>query len=115
MKLFQAKKKFSYKDLFLSVLLFLVLICAFFVGFDNTSKRNATEQLSVTQQSVKKAIINCYAIEGSYPPDIPYLEKHYGLTIDHTKFVVNYQVTGSNVLPYVEVVQKGHDDSAGGV
>ena len=108
MKLFQAKKKFSYKDLFLSVLLFVVLICAFTVGFDNASKRNAAEQLSVTQQSVKKAVVNCYAIEGSYPPDIQYLEDHYGVTIDHSKYAVNYQVMGSNVLPYVEVVLQGN-------
>lgn len=108
MKLFQAEKKFSYKDLLLSVVLFVVLIGAFAFGFDNASKRNAAEQLSVTQQSVIKAVVNCYAIEGTYPPDIKYLEDHYGLTVDHSKYVVNYQVMGSNVLPYVEVVLQGN-------
>lgn len=109
MKLFQQSKKFSYRNLFLSVLLFAVLIGAFLVGFDNTAKRNAAEQLSVTQQSVQKAIVNCYAIEGTYPPDIPYLEEHYGLTIDRSKYVVNYQILGSNVMPYAEVVLKGSE------
>lgn len=109
MKLFQQNKKFSYRNLFLSVLLFAVLLGASFVGVDNASRRNAAEQLSVTQQSVQKTIINCYAIEGTYPPDIPYLEEHYGLTVDHSKYVVNYQILGSNVMPYAEVVIKGNE------
>ena len=42
-----------------------------------------------------------------YPENIEYLEEHYGIQIDRTKYVVNYQTIGSNVMPYVELVEIG--------
>lgn len=97
-------------DIILSVLVFAVLLCAFAYGFDRASERNDKEQLSMTQQSVERAVINCYAVEGVYPPNIRYLQDHYGVTIDTDKYAVNYQVMGSNVRPYVQVVLKGHEE-----
>ena len=59
------------------------------------------------ERAIQKSLVNCYAIEGAYPPDIAYLEKHCGLIIDHEAYVVDYQTIGSNIRPSVLVVPRG--------
>ncbi len=58
------------------------------------------------KQAVMRAAVYCYAIEGSYPSDISYLEDKYGLIINHNKFIVDYEVFASNVMPDVIVIPK---------
>ena len=49
----------------------------------------------------------CYALEGSYPDEVSYLEQNYGVVIDHAKYNVFYQSLGSNLKPEVAVYRKG--------
>ena len=48
----------------------------------------------------------CYAAEGIYPPDISYLEEHYGIQIDKDRFAVYYDVFASNLMPDITVIEK---------
>lgn len=107
MKLY--KKKFAYRDLIGSILIFCAVICLFWYGFSNTVQANSTEQLKVTRTAIQKSIVNCYAVEGSYPPNIKYVEDHYGIKIDHSKYIVNYELIGSNVMPSIQVLEKGSE------
>ncbi|MBW7572937.1 hypothetical protein [Caproiciproducens faecalis] len=101
------KKKFAYRDLLLSVLVFSAVLFLFWGGFTSAVRANSAEKLRVTRAAVQKAIISCYAVEGFYPPDIQYLEDHYGIEIDHSKYVVQYETAGSNIMPSVQVLEKG--------
>ncbi|WP_444642748.1 hypothetical protein ACRQU7_00115 [Caproiciproducens sp. R1] len=101
------KKKFAYRDLLLSVLIFCALLYLFWSGLSSALRANSEEKLRVTRAAVQKAIVNCYAVEGFYPPDIQYLENHYGIEIDHGKYVVQYETAGSNIMPSVRVLEKG--------
>ena len=60
------------------------------------------------QETLKKAIarasVQCYAIEGRYPPSIEYLEEHYGVMINRKKYNVFYDGFASNVMPDITVV-----------
>ncbi len=105
MKLY--KTRFSNRGPVIAVLIFIAVIVLFRYGFNSVSGKNSTENLNVTQTAIHKAIVNCYAIEGVYPPDIKYLEDHYGVTINHSKYIVSYELAGSNVMPSVEVQEKG--------
>jgi len=58
------------------------------------------------QQGIDRAIVNCYAIEGAYPPTFEYLENHYGIKIDHDEYVIDYQIFGSNVKPVVQILSR---------
>jgi hypothetical protein len=58
------------------------------------------------ERAIRSSIVQCYALEGAYPPDLAYLEKNYGLMLDGTRYVFDYQVPGSNVFPIVRVVAK---------
>ena len=41
------------------------------------------------------------------PPDLAYLEEHYGVQIDEERFTVSYVVFGSNLMPDITVLEQG--------
>lgn len=101
------KRKFAYRGPVVAVLIFLAVIGLFRYGFGSISGANSEEDRNVTQAAVQKAVVNCYAIEGVYPPNVKYLEDHYGVVINHSKYVVSYELAGSNIMPSVAVQEKG--------
>lgn len=99
------------RGLVLSVLIFCALIALFWFGFGSASGGNEEQNLKVTRAAVQRAIVSCYAIEGAYPPNVKYLEDHYGVIINHDKYVVSYERAGSNIMPAFEVLEKGKGES----
>lgn len=80
-----------------------VVICAF-AGLGGVSENNRADRLRVVQLAVERTVVQCYALEGAYPPNIEYLEDNYGLIIDHDRYFVHYKVDASNIMPDVEVM-----------
>ena len=39
-----------------------------------------------------------------YPDKLSYLEEHYGITYDKEKYIVSYEVVGSNMMPDIMVI-----------
>jgi hypothetical protein len=103
------KTKFQYKELILPVLIFCAVLCLFWFGFTNAASANSAQNLQVMRSAIQKSIVNCYAIEGVYPPDVKYLEDHYGILIDHNKYIINYDLAGSNIMPSVQILEKGKE------
>lgn len=58
------------------------------------------------EQSVRRSAVACYAAEGIYPPDVAYLQAHYGLQVDEGRFTVMYEVFGSNLMPNITVLER---------
>lgn len=86
---------------------FMLLTLALLIGALLTYDGNRqTVDVKAEKDTVVKYAIQCYASEGSYPPDIAYLEEHYGLQIDHDRFIYYYDAFASNVLPDIRVVTK---------
>lgn len=71
------------------------------------------DQQSAT--SVKAAVLRsamqCYAVEGVYPTDLTYLEEHYGLIVNHNRYIIVYEAFSSNLLPEVSVLAKGAQET----
>lgn len=107
MKLYAQSKRFRYRNVVLSLVIFAAIICAFVFSLNNISANAQSESKKAAENAIQKAIVTCYSVEGMYPENIEYLEEHYGIQIDRTKYVVNYQTIGSNVMPYVELVAIG--------
>ena len=61
------------------------------------------ERVSFLSEAVRKAAVQCYAIEGYYPPDIGYLEENYSLLVDRKKYFVYYEAFASNIMPRIDV------------
>lgn len=62
------------------------------------------EALTMTEQSIRRAAVQCYALEGTYPADISYLEQRYGLSIDSKRYFVDYTYIASNLMPDITVL-----------
>lgn len=57
------------------------------------------------RDSILQSAIQCYAVEGNYPTSLSYLEKNYGLQINHDRYIVTYNAFASNLVPQVSVLQ----------
>ncbi len=68
---------------------------------------NARTQGAVAlRDAVLQSAKQCCAIEGSYPSSLDYLEQNYGLTINHSDYVVSYEYFADNVMPSVVVTPR---------
>lgn len=85
----------------------VVLLGLFWWIFGKIGDSADAEQCRLTEEAIRRAAVDCYAIEGSYPRNLDYLVEHYGVQVDTGKFVVNYEAAGANLLPYIEVVPRG--------
>ena len=57
------------------------------------------------EDSVRRAAVTCYAVEGIYPPDLAYLQEHYGIQADDSNYTVFYEAFASNMMPDITVVE----------
>ena len=89
-----------------SVLLFLIVITIFLFAVGNISKDTADRQETALTSALNRAIVNCYCVEGTYPPSLQYIKDNYGLIYDEDMFFVDYRALGSNILPDVSIVRK---------
>jgi len=90
----------------LPLLAFLLLFIFFIQGVSSVSNTTYEKQEESLQTAIERSVVQCYAVEGTYPPSLSYLEKHYGLTYDHDLFFVDYQVYGSNIFPDITILRK---------
>ena len=89
-----------------ALLVFALVVGALLGLYISTCKSMATQE----EESVRQAILNsakqCCAIEGTYPSSLSYLEEKYGLSLNHTNFIITYEAFATNVLPEVTVKAK---------
>ncbi|MBC7959190.1 MAG: hypothetical protein H7X94_04910 [Vallitaleaceae bacterium] len=87
--------------------IFLVLIVIISVpSIANYGDKSDAINVDTIQNTVQKYVVQCYAVEGSYPADLYYLEENYGLILDEEKYIYDYEVFASNVMPDIEVYLK---------
>jgi len=106
MSFFYERKEKSSKITYLPVL-FLILTLVFFVIFaDSFSKSNLEHERKILQNALDRTLIQCYALEGTYPFSLSYLEEHYGLTYNKEHFFIHYQYIGDNLRPDVTILER---------
>ncbi|GAA6493645.1 MAG TPA: hypothetical protein H9782_05155 [Candidatus Bariatricus faecipullorum] len=107
MKRFERKKqKNLFGNLFVSLALFALVIALFYSGVTSLSERTVSEQKETLETALHRAAVYCYSIEGTYPESLEYLETVYGITYDKSRFFVDYQVLGSNLMPDITVIER---------
>lgn len=94
-----------------SVLSILVPVVVFFAVFflflppiSSISATTKQEEVENLKQAVIRSTIYCYAVEGAYPESLSYLEDHYRITYDHSKYLISYEVHASNLMPDIDVI-----------
>lgn len=91
----------------ISILLSATLIIILLTGiarFSGQADQRGAETLS---SSLYRACVQCYAIEGRYPPSVEYLEDNYGVQINRDCYHVFYKGFASNVMPEITVMLAG--------
>ena len=88
--------------------LIVAMICAaLYFGSNNLSGNLLDNQGQLVADNVRRSAVQCYAIEGRFPTTadgVAYLEKNYGLAIDHQRYVVYYESLGDNLIPQIQVI-----------
>ena len=82
------------------------LLC-FLAATANLTQGSAEEDKQHLEEVVRRAAVACYAAEGIYPPDLEYLQTHYGVQIDDRRYTVAYEIFGSNLMPDITVLERG--------
>lgn len=87
----------------LALALFAIVAASVIAGVGNVSQKSSDEELKMAQDSIRRAVVSCYAIEGRYPDTYEYLKENYGLTVDEDKYIVHYEIFASNIMPEITV------------
>ena len=95
------------KSILLPLAGFVAIVALFNSGLSGLSQKTAYEQLESTRQAVRNATVQCYSLEGQYPPSIQYLKEHYGLQVDTEKYIIDYQQNEmGNMMPAITVLPR---------
>lgn len=87
-----------------SVILFALAAAVIVTGVMKISRRADAEGAETLRNGIRRASVQCYAIEGRYPPSVQYLADNYGIQIDEERYSVFYDGFASNVMPDITVV-----------
>ena len=83
----------------------MIAVIALFVrAVNGASEKAGSAAASSLETAIRRAAVQCYAIEGFYPPNVAYLEENYGIIIDAAKFIVEYSCDIPNNLPIIKVL-----------
>ncbi|NLF79901.1 MAG: hypothetical protein GX572_01765 [Clostridia bacterium] len=89
------------------IFIFVTIAVLVIVGLTGVKRGSTEEGQKILEQSLRRAAVSCYAIEGRYPPSLDYLTRHYGVVIDGSKYEVFYTgVFASNIMPEITVIAK---------
>ena len=92
-------------------LLLAVLVLCLIIGVGSRVHQRSRQDMTdgaaaALKAAVQRSATQCYAVEGVYPPDLAYLEEHYGLQVNHAEFYISYNAFASNLPPDVRVTHK---------
>lgn len=87
------------------VFIITVIMISFFFGKD-PGRDLSEESAMAIENAVTRSALQCYVVEGVYPPDLAYLEDNYGLQVNKKDFYVRYDAFASNLPPSIKVINK---------
>ena len=94
------------KSWILWTLLILLLLGALCLLFPDGGRDLDDSSALAIREAVQRSALQCYAVEGAYPPDLRYLEENYGLQVNQQDFYVTYDAFASNLPPTVRVTRR---------
>ena len=88
-------------------LLFTVAVMGMILyGLRQTEEASRAEGLRILEDSIRRAVVIAYAVEGRYPESVEYIVDNFGIHIDNTRYVVHYKIFASNLLPDITVFER---------
>lgn len=95
---------FPWRRILRPILILVIALGLFLWGVTALSAQAQAESLRTTREGIRRAAVQCYAIEGRYPTTLAYLETHYGIAPDPDKYLVYYTYLAPNLMPDITVL-----------
>ncbi|MBQ1193874.1 MAG: hypothetical protein IIV45_10850 [Lachnospiraceae bacterium] len=106
MSLFKIKRKKRSITTYLPVLFSILFLCIFVSFSDSFSESNRNREKEILQAALNRSIVQCYALEGTYPDNLVYLQENYGFTYNEEHFYIDYHYIGGNLRPDVTIIER---------
>lgn len=90
----------------ITLLVFALCLLMVLRGVSSAGEARKAEALRVTEDSLHRAVMSCYALEGRYPPTLEYLIDHYGVYVDREAYYVDYDIFATNLMPEITVIER---------
>lgn len=94
------------KKKLLPIMLFAVIVALAIYSVEDATNGSDRLQYDMTVRAIARALADCYAIEGYYPPNIDYLYENYRVRVDEDKYFVLYKIFAPNVSPTVKLIDR---------
>ena len=88
------------------ILIVLIIASAAGIYAADPGKDISDESAAAIREAVERSALECYAVEGIYPPSLEYLEENYGLSVNRQDFYITYEAFASNIAPHVVVTRR---------
>ena len=92
------------RGLLLPAAVIAVLVC-FSTALSTLDSGQGEESRRQLEEALRRGCLACYAAEGIYPPNLDYLEEHYGVQVDETRYAVFYSAFAENLMPDITVLE----------
>ena len=89
-----------------SLIIPLAVILCFLLAVTRLEDGRQAEGKQQLESVLRRAAVSCYAMEGFYPPNVEYMQAHYGVRFDEESYVVHYELFASNWMPDITVLER---------
>jgi len=89
-----------------ALIMFAAVVTIMLYGFQDAAVSSKAENLRMTEDSLRRAVVSCYALEGRYPPNVDYLQQQYGLQVDEDAYIIHYEIFAENIMPEITVLER---------
>lgn len=83
----------------------LVMLC-FLTAVSRVESGQRAEGKMRLEETLRQTAAACYAAEGAYPPNLAYMQEHYGIRVNEEDYTVIYEVIASNLMPDITVLER---------
>ena len=104
--LFSVQKEHRHWEGWIPVLLLVAMLAVFCSSASSLEEGNSNRQKELLENALERSITQCYALEGSDPSSLSYLEENYGLTYSKEHYYIDYQYIGSNLRPDTTIIER---------
>jgi len=101
------KEKRNWLALLFGILAFAAIAVWVALGLRQTAESSGREGLRLAEESIRRAAVSCYAVEGAYPATYDDLKAWSGIRVDEERYAVFYEIFASNIMPDITVVERG--------
>ena len=81
------------------------ILAIVYSGIVQTEESSRAEGLRILEESIVRAVVKSYAISGSYPESLAYIEENFAIHIDRSRFIVHYGIVASNIFPNITIIE----------